>query len=222
VNLEQELRSLEIAFPPEPDVRAAVLARLERPRRRWRLVAAVAAVAALGATLAIPQTRAAILRLLEIGGVRIEQTETQPAAERSPFVGGRRVTQAEAADEVAFPLARPPRGAKVFLDRTIPGGMVSYVFSRYVLSQWEGQQTPYVEKLVGPRGELREVDVGGSRGIWVTGAPHVVFFVDRHGEPREQTRRLAGNVLIWEQGTTTYRLEGARSLAEALAIARNL
>jgi hypothetical protein len=223
VNIEQELRALPISFPPEPDLRAAVVARLEASTRRriWPLVA-VAAAAALGGLLALPDTRAAIERLLEIGGVRIERVETQPEAERSPLVTGRRVTREEARRAVAFELAPPEPGERLYLDRGVPGGMVSYVRDRVVLSQWEGAQTPWVEKQVGPASRWQSVDLDGARGVWITGAPHSMVYIDRIGQPRDHTRRLAGNVLIWERGSITYRLEGARTLEQALAIARNL
>jgi hypothetical protein len=45
VNLEHELRALPIAFPDEPDLAPRVLARLERPARRWWLVPALVALA---------------------------------------------------------------------------------------------------------------------------------------------------------------------------------
>jgi hypothetical protein len=217
VNLEQELRALPIAFPAEPDLRANVLARLERRQRRWRsqLVAVLAVLAAFGALLAIPQTRAAILRVLEIGGVRIERTETEPRGVLAAPVTGRRVTLEEARRAVTFELAVPRERATVYLNRGIPGGMVSFVWGEYVLSQWQGEQLPYVQKSAGPRTQLRELSVEGARGVWITGAPHSVVFVDRNGQPREQTRRLAGNVLVWERDGVTYRLEGADSRDEA-------
>jgi hypothetical protein len=218
VTLEQELRGLRIDFPPEPDVRANVLARLERPQRRRWLLASVAVVAAFGALLAIPQTRAAILRVLEIGGVRIERTETRPSAsaDGSPLVTGQRITLAEARNAVQFPLAVPRRFERVYLDRRVPGGMVSFAWDGHVLSEWQGRQI--YEKSVGPGTEVRQVQIDFAPGVWLTGAPHSLTFVDRRGEPRHQTRRLAGNVLIWHQGGITYRLEGAKSLEEALSL----
>lgn len=216
MTIEQELRGLEIAFPPAPDLRANVLGRLERPRRRRWLIATLAVVAAFGALLAIPQTRAAILRVLEIGGVRIERTDTQPTGERSPLVTGRRVTLAEARSAVQFPLAVPSTYERVYLNADVPGGMVSFVWNGHVLSEWQGEQI--YQKSVGPGTEIQQVQVDFAPGAWVTGAPHSLTFVDRNGVPREQTRRLAGNVLIWHRAGVTYRLEGAKSLAEALKL----
>jgi hypothetical protein len=221
VTIEQELRGLEIAFPPAPDLRANVLGRLERPRRRRWLIATLAVVAAFGALLAIPQTRAAILRVLEIGGVRIERTETQPTGQRSPLVTGGRVTLAQARRAVEFRLAVPPTYERVYLNRGVPGGMVSFVWNGHVLSEWQGEQI--FQKSVGPNTRIQRVQVDFAPGVWITGAPHSLTFVDRNGVPRQQTRRLAGNVLIWHRAGVTYRLEGARSLDEALTLVpRNL
>jgi hypothetical protein len=218
MNLEHELRTLPIAFPDEPDLRATVLARLGRPRERsrWQPIAALAVVAALGALFAIPQTRAAILRVLEIGGVRIERTESQPQGERSTLVTGRRVRLDEARRAVQFTLAVPRRYQRIYLDRSIPGGMVSFVDDGRVLSQWQGEQL--YEKSVGPGSTVQRVQVDFAPGVWIAGAPHSVTFVDRNRVPRHHTRRLAGNVLIWQRGTVTYRLEGAETLEEALAL----
>jgi hypothetical protein len=216
VNLENELRGVGIDFPPPPDLRSNVLARLERPRRRRWLVVSLAALAACGALLAIPQTRAAILRVFEIGGVRIERVETQPTGERSALVTGSRVTLAEAQRAVQFPLAEPTRYERVFLNRSIPGGMVSFVGDGFVLSEWQGEQI--FQKSAGPDTRVQQLQVDFAPGVWITGAPHSLTYVDRNGVPHEQMRRLAGNVLIWHRSGVTYRLEGAKSLEEALKL----
>lgn len=216
MNLEQELRGLAIGFPPEPDLRANVLARLEQPRRRRRLVVTLAVVAACGALLAIPQTRAAILRVLEIGGVRIERTEDQPTATRTAPITGGPVTLDQARRAVRFTLLVPPQYERVHLHRGVPGGMVSFLWDGHVLSEWQGEQL--FEKSVGPGSRIRRMQVDFAPGVWITGAPHAVTYLDRQGEPRHQTRRLAGNVLIWNRGGLTYRLEGANSLQEALSL----
>jgi hypothetical protein len=217
VNLEHELRALPLAFPDEPDVEARVLARLERrPRRRW-LVPALAAVAAVGALLAIPQTRAAILDLFRIGGVSVERVGTQPQAPaRDPDLG-RPTSLADARAAVDFALLVPRGDVEAFVDEP----MVNLRFDGLVLSQWRGEQLPYVEKQVGPRSVTVRTVVDGAEGLWIGGAEHVIAFGDRDGVHFKE-RRLAGNVLIWERGGVTYRLEGADTRAEALAIARDL
>lgn len=218
MNLEHELRGLQIEFPAEPDLRSTVLARLERPpRRRTWLVAGLAMLAACGALLAIPQTRAAILRVLEIGGVRIERTETQPQAPRGALATGSPVTLAAARRAVQFPLAVPESYDRIYLNRSVPGAMASFVWDGHVLSEWQGEQI--YQKSAGPGTQIEDVQVDFAPGVWMTGAPHTLTFVDRTGMPREQTRRLAGNVLIWHRAGVTYRLEGASTLEEALSLA---
>ena len=214
--IEQELRSLPLAFPPPPDVEARVLARLERPRRRW-LVPALAVVAAAGALFAIPQTRAAILDFFRIGDVSVERVGTQPSAPaRDPDLG-RPLSLADAQGAVDFPLLAPPGTVDGFVDER----MVNLRFDGLVLSQWRGAQLPYVEKQVGPRSDVERVAVGEAPGVWIAGAEHVIAYRDADGIHFKE-RRLAGNVLIWERDGITYRLEGPASRADALARARDL
>ena len=128
-----------------------------------------ATLAACGALLAIPQTRAAILRVLEIGGVRIERTETQPQALRGALATGSPVTLADARRAVQFPLAVPESYDRVYLTRSVPGAMVSFVWDGHVLSEWQGEQI--YQKSVGPGTQIEHVQVDFAPGVWMTGAP---------------------------------------------------
>lgn len=230
MNLDQELRALghELALPPVPNLIPEVRARIERPARpRFRLALAIVGatlVATLAALLAIPQTRAAILRFLRIGGERIERVETQPTAPAGPRTPlGRRVTLDQARAAIEFELGVPDDYRAVYLDRSIPGGMVTFVLApRVVVSEWPGTQLPYVQKQVGPRTRVEQVEVDGAPGVWLTAAPHVVIFRSPDGETRFRERRLAGNVLVWERDGVTFRLEGMRTKRGALELARNL
>jgi hypothetical protein len=208
--IEQELRALPIAFPPEPDLVPAVLARLERRRRRW-LVPALVTAAALGALFAIPQTRAAILDFFRIGGVTVERVETQPAAPTVTPAFGREVTLEEARAAVEAPLAVPPDFRAVYLDEPF---VTIEVRRGLYLTQWSGTGPPLLEKQAGPGTRFHEVGVYGNFGLWIEGARHVVL--------RGPERRSAGNVLIWVDRGITYRLEGDVTRAEALGVARNL
>lgn len=218
MNLEQELRALPIAFPDEPELAPRVLARLERPARRWWVVPAVAALAAAGALLAIPQTRAAILDFFRIGGVEVQRVETQPRAPIRPPALGREVSFEVAQRAVDFPLLAPSSSIAY-----VDGPMVNLRWRRYVLSQWRGEQLPFAQKQLGPQSQLVGVEVRGATGIWITGARHEIIYRDpATGDVVAKSRRSVGNVLIWEAAGITYRLEGARTLADARAVARNL
>jgi len=218
VNLEHELRALPIAYPEAPDLAPRVLARLERPARRWWLAPALVAVAAAGALLAIPQTRAAILDFFRIGGVEVQRVETQPRAPVRAAALGREVPFEVAQRAVDFPLLAPSSSIAY-----VDGRMVNLRWKRYVLSQWRGEQLAFAQKQVGPGSQTVGVDVRGATGLWITGARHEIIYRDpRTGQIVAKSRRLAGNVLIWEAGGITYRLEGARTVADARAVARNL
>jgi hypothetical protein len=232
--LERALRELgrEVEFPAEPDLADEVVRRLRAepaPRRaslllRRPLAVALATLAvAVAAAFAVPQTRAAILDLFDIGGAEIERVETlPPAEERGLSVPGRPVSLAEARDSANFELRVPDDYDAVYLDSGFRGGMVSFVSrdERIVVTEFRGLATPYVEKSAGPGTRIRQVDVDGNLGYWLSGRRHVVVFGDEADEIRE--RRVAGNVLLWESGPVTYRIEGARTLAEALDIATGL
>jgi hypothetical protein len=45
---------------------------------------------------------------------------------------------------------------------------------------------------------------------------------DSTGRVQTDRVRLSGNVLLWQQGPVTVRIEGARTLGAALALARSL
>jgi hypothetical protein len=92
-----------------------------------------------------------------------------------------------------------------------------------LLSQFRGRLDQQIlGKFVGPEGRMQEVTVGDRRGYWVAGPPHVVLYVDPEGEVREDTARLAGNVLLWDDGGVIRRLESALPLDAALGIATSV
>lgn len=238
--LETRLRAVGagLAFPPEPDLAAGVRERLlraepPRPARR-RLALALLGAGALTAAVAVPQARTALLDLLGLRGATVERVETLPPV--GPGAGlapGTRVTFAEAQRAADFPVLSPRakdgrRCGAVYLDATVPGGMVSIVCpaegpQRLLLTQFRGEHRPFVAKAAGEATRVEAVDVDGAPGLWLEGAPHVVSFLDAEGRLRERTRRLAGDVLLWERGGVTYRLEGAlHGRDDALRIARDL
>jgi hypothetical protein len=58
--------------------------------------------------------------------------------------------------------------------------------------------------------------------VYLSRAPHEVLFQTTTGQVETDRVRLAGNVLVWQQGRLTIRIEGTRTLARALALARSL
>ena len=54
--------------------------------------------------------------------------------------------------------------------------------------------------------EVRDVEVNGRAGYWISGEQHLFFTYDRDGMQQEQ--RLAGNTLVWQEGDEIVRVEG--------------
>ncbi len=217
MDLERDLRALEVEWPPTPELRLG----LEPLRRRSRrpLFAAVAlALVALAAAFAVPQSRGAILRFLHLGGESIQFVETLPPARERPLDAGLGSPVSEADARAQIPtLLLPPVSGHLRLRRS--GEVVSVVFAYQgkpvLLSELPSSQGILLKKLAGTT-NAEWVKVRGTFGLWLAGAPHVFFF------PREPAR-LAGNTLVWATESTTYRLEGPDlTKADAVSLASSL
>jgi hypothetical protein len=249
--LERDLRELGTAleFPPTPDLATAVRRRLAAepalgPRFRFggrrALVLAFAVLAvAVGATMAVPSARTAILEWLGLRGVQIERTETSPA--RGPAAGsdlsdaerslGEPVTLDEARARARYRVVVPPEelgepDAIYFLESG-PGGQVSFAYRddgelAVLVSEFAaGLDRDFIYKSVGPNTRVERADVDGQLGWWLEGEPHEFVYLDRElGDIRPETLRLATNTLLWVRGDLTLRIEGADLTKErALRIA---
>ena len=217
MDLERELRGLAVAWPETPELRLELGARVRSRRPLLVAVAVALVVAALAAAFAVPQSRGAILRFLHLGGVTVEVVDTLPSAQERPLAAGLGpvVTAADARRHLGAAPLLPP------LDPPPPlhyaDGVVSAVFtdrgSPVLLNELAGDDPVIVKKLL-QNGQIRFVRVGGVPGYWITGTGHVVTL------PPSASPRLAGNVLLWQTGGLTLRLEGRElTLARALQLA---
>ena len=238
--LELELLDLgrRLDVPPAPDLAAAVRTRLApAPRRRVRalVLAFVLLALALGAAMAVPAARSAILDFFGLRGVRIERVEELPPVPPPSAAGaaldlGERTSLSRAAERVGFALVVPEelgRPDEVWLDPRVPGGVVTFVYrtvgNPLLFAQFLGRTDPgLVKKAIEPGTRVEFVEVDGEPGYWLAGKPHVFAFEDADGSFRPETIRLAGNTLIWERGELTLRLEAAVTEERALEIARSV
>lgn len=236
---------------PEPlHLAAQVRARVAgvAPRRPWwaptvnprvlRLAAVVAFVAAATLAFSAPARRA-VADLFGLPGV-IFSHEPAPVAP-APDGGlrlGDEVSLPEARRRVDFELALPsglgPPDA-VYVDHAAAAPVVSVVYRPtgalpeagstgvgLLLSQFPGRlEDAVMAKFLGPGSRMEAVTVDGRPGYWLPGPPHVVLYLDPHGEVREDTARLTANVLLWDDGGVIRRLESSLSRDAALAIARS-
>jgi hypothetical protein len=207
MDLERELRALDVAWPATPPLRLPV-----RSRRRWAFAAALVA-AAVAVAFAVPQSRGAIFRLFHVGGVTVERVDTLPPAPSRPLVVGigGPATVAQAKGLLGTRLLLPADTPRLYRS----GRVVSAVLPGPVLLSEFAYGPGLTKKLAAAGTDVESVVVRGRNGLWISGAPHDFWFPNA-------SPRLAGNVLLWEDGPVTYRLEGGLSRADALALAASL
>ena len=80
----------------------------------------------------------------------------------------------------------------------------------------------YLKKMLPEGTTIERVEVRGSPGFWIAGEPHELLFVGPSGSVESDPVRLVGNVLAWNDGELTIRIEGAPDLASALRIADSM
>jgi hypothetical protein len=239
--LELALRDLgtSLDWPGDPDLEQRVLGAIRQaparrrlvPRRALVIALAVLAVA-IGAVFAVPQTRAAILEFFHLRGVTIQRVDELPTVSVETGLGtflGDPVTLAEARERAGFAVVVPqalgePDG--VYFQDSPPGGMVSFLYGspddpRALFTQFAASVDEAIFKKVTPDTNVEPVTVDGQPGFWVQGAHYFSYF-DRDGQMQSEQVRLAGNVLLWERGTRTLRLEADVSKEEALRIAASV
>jgi hypothetical protein len=223
MDLARELSALaaHVEWPATPELRLSLE---HAPRRRSRrtvfAAVALAVLLAVGVALAVPQSRAAILRFFHLGAVTIQVVDRLPAAQERPLTAGLGPVIGRAEARALIPdVLLPPLTPQPPLHRD-GGAAVSLVFElegEPVLLSEFGYGAGLMKKVVGGAGGAVEwTDVNGATAAWLPG-PHDVYL------PGTVPPRLAGSVLVWERGAVTYRLEG-RSLSRsaALELARSL
>ncbi len=215
---------------------------------RRRLLLAVAAVVAVlvAAVAAIPPARHAVADLFGLSGVDLVRQAAPPTlppgapavldvgppvALDDPAVVSALGT-APVLPAGADPDLGPPAGA--FLDRrgaapiltvvypesdrlpatTVPGVglLVTELPARF--------EAPLLRKTLDPDDRWEELQVAGQPAAWIEGGgPHLLAVFDRHGVVVETRTRLAGNVLVWQRGALTVRIEGGLDRDRAVALA---
>ena len=223
---EQELRALAafVDFPPERDLAPAIRARLApRPRRRRALVLVLAAaLLAIGVAFAVPPARSAILRFLHLQGVTIEFVDKLPEVKTTaPLDLGAPIPLRAAERTAGFrPLMPTLLGTP---DRvTWDGNQLWFVYGnvRLLVSQFRAARIgDLIKKVLEPSTRVDRVSVDGELGYFISGARHFLYLTPT-SLVREERVRLARDVLLWEHGALTVRLEGDLTLGQALQIAR--
>jgi hypothetical protein len=229
--LEQALVALgrELEYPTTPNLRRAVRERIERRARtrRWLVVAFAVAVVGVGIAMAVPDARSAILRFFGVGSVRIERVDTLPASRERPLTAGLGTprTRAEAEQIAGFRIVLPKfKGAPPRRYFAVRNALIATVIrsgrTPVLLTELKGEQTWLSKKVVDPETRVEGVQVGTHDGLFLSGGRHVLMYQVSPEFVGRITTRFAGNVLLWSDGTRTYRLEGELSRAEAIRLAK--
>jgi hypothetical protein len=228
-----------IEWPPAPDLRASVQAGIRRARqRRARLLLLAAALAAAVLGGAVAAT------FFELRGASIQPVPRLPSVP-SPSggttgerlgLGERYATLQEAERAAGFralvPSAlgqpdeaywRPPHGSDevgvltlVYRPRPgLPAGSDPEVGALVMEARADLGGNVFV-KYQGPGTSVRSVTVNRSTGYWVSGVPHGILIVEGGGIDHV---RLAGNVLLWDQGGLIVRIESSLDEQQALRVA---
>jgi hypothetical protein len=221
----------ELDYPATPDLAGPVRRRLAdggRPGVAWRrplVIALAALLVGVGAVMAVPQARSAILDWLGIGSVTIRYVDDLPKVEKTQEdLGlGRRVSLADARERAQFRVAVPTleglRRPAVYRGVL---GQVSFLYGseaepRLLITQIVG--TGALEKLLNMETDVELVREDGAEGAWLEGGEHVLFFPGSGPE----SQRLVGNTLVLQrQDGVTVRIEADISKEEALRIFRSM
>lgn len=241
-----------LEWPRTPDLAARVRARIASPgvvrrpwfQSRWALAAA-ALLVLLAALLAYTPSREAIASWLNLHTIiiRVNQLPTpspQPSGPIGTRLGlGAPTTLGEAQRKVTWSIHVPAslgNPDEVYYDGGPPLGEVTLVYKTRPGLQPSGQtgvavlitevngavDTNYFGKMLGPDATLEEFTVNGHRGYWISGRPHVFFFIDAAGNFRNETMRLATNTLLLDDDGTIVRIEGDLTKSQVTAIAASL
>ena len=221
------------------------LAPERRTRPSWRpaLVAVVVVFLAIAFTLALsPVARRAAADLLGIVGIHISvgdgndrSTEDIPGPGLTGLELGELMSPERAEEIVGFPVRGPKAmlgPSHTYVDRSVgDSGMVSTVFyapehprhPSFLITEFRASvDETFIKKVSQTGGNVRFVPIGPIVGYWLSGEPHLFYYYDSDGNVGQESIRLAGNVLLWEEDGITYRIEGASFLGEAQNIAATI
>lgn len=134
--------------------------------------------------------------------------------------------RALARNQILLPPGEEP--SKVYLQR-VPGfgeaQQVILVFgdpSAPSFTLYEATNFLY-GKMVSEGTVIRETTVRGQRALWLSGAPHVLVYLDANGNPELGTERpVNANTLAWEAADVTFRVETNQSEEDAVRFAESL
>lgn len=217
---------------------------LRSPRYAFTPAIATLVVLALVVAVALPGAWAAASQFLHVNGIDIFRAPaiSAPAATAAPRAtfAGSLTTLDDARRRSDFTVKAPTEARLGAPDEVYRGlspdrthDVITLVYSSRAgipVSRDAGVSALVVEfrgridealfgKVAAGGTRIEDVTVNGGKGFWIEGEPHLFFYRDEAGNIWNETLRLAGNTLLWEQDGVTFRLEAQVSRDEALRIA---
>ena len=244
--------AVRLAYPPTPDlvdaVQPAHMKAKQQADSRYRLAWVVVVLALLAGLFLVPQVRAAVWRILRAGAITIFVTEPTPmptttagddlsemqpmmpptATPRTftPYISdqGVAVSLQEAQASMRHPVQLPSNLGmpdQFYLDNAENPTMLVSLWLDEVdknNAQYSLYQIEVFNLAAKGANFVSPATVDGHEAFWVEG-PHVIRLEDGRFQ---SWLFVEGNVLIWWEGELTFRLEGAATLEEAVALAESL
>src|SRR4029450_12533133 len=125
---------------------------------------------------------------------------------------GRPLSQDEAERVVGFRLALPPLDGESRRVYVLGDSLASVILGSPGhtggRAEFRAAGFDLLKKAAGNATLVEPVRVDRDEGLWIEGAPHTLTYIDRLGRFRERTVLIRGNVLLWNRGPLTLRLEG--------------
>ena len=233
----------ELRYPPTPDIAGRVASRLTTgvAHRRAGLSPVWAAVIVLGifgALMAVPPVRAFVFEFIGIGAIRIEtggrlgSLEFPPAETvslQAVLSAPTSLADARRRTGHALPLPSYPEDLAepdlVYHEPLVDGWAVFMLWSstagngRVRLSLAAIRSSTATSK-TNPA-EIVETTVDGQRAVWASG-PHMLMLPVAGGDWVSAQILVEGNVLIWESGDVTWRLESGLDIEAMRRIAESI
>ena len=232
------------AYPPTPDIASVAVDFVRRhqtsrphhppslrisrilPHSDMTLRYVAAGIIVLVAVVfAVPDIRAGVLEFLRIGSVHFLSDDTLATHTPPPplLPLGAETTLEDASSRVEYPLHLPVQLGPpdhVFLQES-PSPIVVMVWSNPFagapsISLYMMDSRTVVMKYI--HDNPATVTIDGHTGVWLDDQ-HTLEIVMPGSTP---TYEVKGNVLIWDAGSITYRLDGVPTLQDAIAIAESI
>jgi len=92
-----------------------------------------------------------------------------------------------------------------------------------LVMQFRGSVTPEpIGKMISSGTVVEPVQLEDGTAYWISGDPHVFFYMSPDGEHIDEGRRWVGDALIWQRDEMTYRIETSLGKDAAIQIAESL